>query len=104
LKFQYLGIILSFQAHPNISISFQCLRFIPTSLQPFGWALIWGLPAFKKNAPKNFTAPLLKKFRLTLAHPLKSSKEQNFGFQSLFDQLDSDILFLIKKIVEIYNF
>jgi hypothetical protein len=35
--------------------------------------------------------PLLKKFRLTLAHPLKSYKELNFGFQSLFDKLDADL-------------
>jgi hypothetical protein len=40
--------------------------------------------------------PLLKKFSFTLANPLKSLKELNFGFQSLFDQLDADFLFLIK--------
>jgi hypothetical protein len=51
-----------------------------------------GSSGFKKNPPKSLTPapPLLKKIRLTLAHPLKSSKEQNFGIQSLFDQLDAD--------------
>jgi hypothetical protein len=49
-----------------------------------------GSSGFKKNPSKNPTPPLLKKFRLTLAHSFNSSKELNFGFQNLFGQLDAD--------------